>query len=303
VSSQQINKPLFIIGLPRTGTTKLFNLLSQDTLSRSPYFWEIINPCLPHSQAVFWANVDIFGINFCRPELKSMHHLEAEAPEECILIFAKNFMDLLLVSSKKMETYWDWWFSNDMTQQYKFHKKFIQLLHSERPARGHWLFKAPFHLCFLKELFEIYPDACIVQTHRDLRKAMGSVCSLNFTYNEFFEEKLNKSETSANLLKYWSHCMDACFKYRRSLPPEEEKKRFFDVNYVELQKDPIGIVKQIYTHFGYPIDTDFALRMSSWVRSNPQGKHGLHEYSLEEFGLTNEQVAKKFEDYKRHYPV
>jgi len=212
-------------------------------------------------------------------------------------------MDLLLVSSKKMPDYYHWWFSNNMIPFYEFHKKFLQYLQSQRPVADHWTLKAPFHTCFLEALLAVYPDACIVHTHRDLRETMGSVCSLNFTYNELFEEKLNKAETSTNLVEYWATAVEKSMKFRASLPEETRNRIFLDIYYNDLAQDPIGVVKKIYKHYGYPFHENFEAKMQQWLLENPQGKHGKHAYCLETFGLTDKQIEHRFAEYKKQFNI
>eukprot|EP01103_Thecamoeba_quadrilineata_P010147 TRINITY_DN2110_c0_g1_i1.p1 TRINITY_DN2110_c0_g1~~TRINITY_DN2110_c0_g1_i1.p1 ORF type:complete len:451 (+),score=64.12 TRINITY_DN2110_c0_g1_i1:45-1355(+) len=296
-------RPIFITGLPRTGTTLLFNLMAQDPLRRSPQLWEIFWPHLEEEVARKASKRDVDLIHWVRPNLETIHHVEENNPEECLLIFTKIYMDLLLVSSKSMEEYSEWWWSTDVRPFYRFHKEFLQYLASRFSQKSSWTLKAPFHLAFLDTVLLEYPDACIIQTHRELTSVMGSTSSLNTNYNLFFEEQVDMERTNDVTIKYWSKAMNRSMEFRDSLPKEKESKIFCDVMYDELTEDPIGVIEKIYERFGFEFTEEFREKMKQWLENNPSGKHGRHSYSLEDFCMSEQQINRAFAEYKQRYRV
>jgi len=153
-----------------------------------------------------------------------------------------------------------------------------------------WAFKSPIHPLFLPSLFRAFPESQIVITHRDDKQVIASLCKLMSTYTTIFQIKANKNHIARMAMNFVRVTKQRIIEYRRGLSPEQDRARFCDVDYEELVLDPIGTVQRVYQHFGLPISKRFLQSMKEHIQDNPQGKHGRHKYSLEEFGIRPEDV-------------
>ena len=163
------------------------------------------------------------------------------------------------------------------------------------------MLKAPAHLYALDALLAIYPDALIVQTHRDPRMVLGSVASLTLSLQSAFAEPLDPAEIGREVLQSWTEGLERGMHVRHSGPAGAE--RFFDVNYQQLLADPIGTVRRIYAHFGLPLTAAAEDRMRSHLNDNPQHKHGRHAYDLKAFGLDGPSLDQQFGSYREFFGI
>jgi len=186
-----IERPVFVFGIPRTGTTLLSNLLAADPARRSPLTWEIDDPVPPATSKTLYSDpraVEQLAFErqmlAARPEMGKYYRGSAIYPNECVFIMAHDFKTLMWESRGKLLTYRDWLFQTDMTSAYQYHKRFLLLLQAEAP--GIWNLKMPSHALWLPTLLKVYPDARLVWTHRDPLTATGSFCSLiSFAHQTF----------------------------------------------------------------------------------------------------------------------
>ena len=197
-----------------------------------------------------------------------------------------------------MKTYSEWLDRQDLVDAYQYYRQQLQYL-SWRWSGSHWLFKAPAHLFAMDALLKVFPDACIVHIHRDPIKAVPSCCSLSAMGRGRFSERVELTEVGSHWLNLLSKGVDRTMQARAGVGAE----RFFDVQYVDLIKKPIETVRQIYDYFGYTYSDRMEEDVKKWIQENPQHKYGVHRYTLDQFGLTTEQINQKFAKYCERFNV
>jgi len=311
ILSIPLSKPIFITGLPRTGSTLLFYLLCQDPQTKSPRNWETLmpvpspekgdcrnDPRLTSTRRMFLAQT------YFVPDFNNIHPMDlsptSKGYEEEIMIMVNNNLDWVRYMSYQLLEYQRWMETIDARSFYEIFKTELQILSWKDPAELHWTLKSPMHSLFIDALLHVFPDAIIVQTHRNLSKVVASHCSMSKSLAALGLNKMDLKATGEYILDINVKAMNKMMDVRDSLG-ERENQVFFDVFYEDLLRDPIGIVKKIYAHYGREVTQEFEFNMRRWLLENPQGKNGKHHYSLEEFGLTIEHVDEQFHRYIKRF--
>ena len=301
IAAEEIRQPLFITGLPRSGSTLLYNLLAQDPANRVPLNWETMYPSPPPERATHETDArialtdrQIGWFQWLQPEFRKIHPVAARLPEECVVILSHTFLSFQFSSMYFVPSYQSWMERQDLRPAYEFHRRFLQHL-QWRCGAERWVLKAPPHLPALEALFTVYPDAGLILTHRDPLEVVASVASLHAVLRRTFSNAVDPTavgpEVSAMLAGDIARGMDALD--RGCAPPE----KVLDVWYTDLLRDPIGTVRRIYAHFDLPLRREVEARMRRFPRENLQDKDGRHEYSLEEFGLDAETERDRYRFY------
>ncbi len=302
--ARPVERPVFVFGIPRTGTTLLSNLLACDPARRSPLTWEIETPVPPATTTTLKSDRRAIAklaqekaILEARPEMAKYYRNSATYPNECIFFMEHDFKALSLESRGKMPTYRDWLFSTDMTSAYDYHKRFLQLLQADAP--GIWNLKMPSHILYLDALLKVYPDARLVWTHRDPLTCMGSFCSIISLGHMGFTGAADKEYIGQNCL------YQAELHANRGMAARDRlgEDRMVDVHYADMTRDPIGTMRRLYAGLGDDFTPEAEAAMRTWLADNPQGKFGKHEYKLAEYGLSVAEVAEKFEPYLTRYDI
>ncbi len=300
-----IRRPIFIVGLPRTGTTALHHLLGQDPRNQVLEFWLAAAPG-PRIPVEQWKDDPRYkqavrGLRFMYyldPSLKSIHLLTAGGPEECRHLFLQSFMDDTFDSNATIPSYTKWFAEQDVRPAYARHRDNLKLIQSTDPERR-WVLKYPAHLRNLRVVLETYPDACIVQTHRDPTRVLPSICSLVTGWRGLYEDDVDQHAVARGQLDMWSKLMREAIPARAEAGPA----RFHDLHFSDLVADPVAAVRRIYDHFGFELTAAAEARMRAWHEANPQGKHGGHRYSAAQFGLSEQEIAERFAPYTEHFGV
>lgn len=300
-----IRRPLFILGLPRTGTTLLHNLLSQDPASRWLSLWELESPSPPPEPDTRKTDPRIKNVekvvkiyNFLAPQLATAHYVNPNGPEECNTLFEHEFVSTLFELRAHVPSYSEWLTAHDMVAPYVYYRQQLQLLGWRCPG-DHWVLKAPAHLLSLDALLNVFPDACIIQTHRDPLKVLPSICSLCAMVRGIYTDNVDLNSVGEHWLNRLANGLEREMQVRESA----NSAQFYDVNYSALLRDPIGTVRQIYDYFGYPFSTRMEENLNYWISENPQHKHGVHRYSLEQFGLNPGVVNSRFANYRERFNI
>jgi LPS sulfotransferase NodH len=307
VEKQEIVRPLFVLGLPRTGTTLLYSLLALDPAHRSPLSWEVDDPC-PAPEAASYASDPRIQQSAWRfkqlerlaPGIQAIHPVGADLPQECIVVTASEFMSIRFEMTFDVASYQDWLLEADMTGCYGWHKRFLQHLQS-RHARERWVLKSPGHLGTIDALLAAYPDARIVQTHRDPRRVVPSVSSLEWTLRGIASDAQDAHALGQQQLRAWSRTLRAGMQARARHAAREQQ--FADLHFREIARDPIACVRRIYERFGFTYTPEFEQRMRAYVAAHPREEHGAHRYTLEGFGLSAAAVDAAFADYCARFEV
>lgn len=300
ISDKKIKKPLFIISLPRTGTTMLHNLMALDSNNRCLTHWEAMAPSLhPKAAAenrdsrIKVSKRSIRLMERYTPDLLKVHPMNAEGPEECHFLFGHSFIcSETFTVLANLPNYNVWADKQDKIPAYRYYRQMLQLLQSHRSG-DHWVLKSPDHMKRLDALLDVFPDANLVQIHRDPLKVLPSNCSLISISRGICSKQVD-------LHAIGNYCIQESKKYfeqdkmvRNSIDPAQ----LCDLNYKDLVADPVGAVRGIYNYFGYHYDKQMDDHIKKWLKENRKHKKGVHRYSLEQFGLNPDIVYPKFKEY------
>ncbi|MGB8329564.1 MAG: sulfotransferase [Polyangiales bacterium] len=302
IANEEIVAPLFIVGLPRTGTTILHALLEQDPANRSPLFWEVQFPVPPATPQTWNDDPRIAEdekilrqLYRLVPGFEAMHPMGATMPQECVAVFTMCFMSEQLQVQFDVPSYQAWLDEQDMHPTYEFHKRFLQHLQSGGVRGGRWVLKSPAHLHLIDTLVDVFPDARIIHTHRDPLEVCASVASLTAALRGASTDVIDLEAIGRQQLAWWAKLIEKSLEQRKRLAHRSEQ--FFDVKMSETVADPLDVVRRMYAHFGYPLTAEVEARMLAFMGDHTRDKHGLHSYSPTDFGIDPERDRGPFEDY------
>ncbi|MGK7891784.1 MAG: sulfotransferase, partial [Leptolyngbyaceae cyanobacterium] len=294
-----IKQPLFIVGLPRTGSTYLHNLLCQDPAVRWLHLWEAYTP-YPSPDPKTYATdprikqtQDTFkNYEYFTPESTAMHKYDACAPEECVWLLQNDFACTSFSFLTQIPSYTAWLKGQDMTPVYRYYRQQLQLLDWKFES-DRWVLKNPFHLGDLAALQTVFPDACFVHTHRDPTRVVASYCQLIKNLRPVYSDQVDLQAIGQEMLGILADQVEQGMKARTAI----DSQRICDINFNNLVSDPIGTVRQIYHHFGYDLSQKMEQNLQKYISDNPRYKHGKYSYSLGDFSLDNHQVSTMFKNY------
>jgi hypothetical protein len=242
-----------------------------------------------------WARLQAWVTRRLAPGFDAVHRTRAEEPEECMSLQLRTLVSWYFLLWGDLTEYREWLLSREkptFVQAYRFYRQQLQLLQWQRPG-GSWLLKSPAHLLAMDALVEVFPDACIVQTHRDPRRALPSACSLVAIMRGLMCERVASRELGPITLKRAEVLFERMLAAREHIAAE----RVVDVQYRDVVESPIEVVRRIYAHFGRSLSDEAEGRMSRWLADHPRHRHGIHRYTLAEFGLERDQVERACGDY------
>jgi hypothetical protein len=294
-----VERPIIIIGLPRSGTTILHRLLSRDPAKRSAPFWEQVMP-LPVGDPDMRRDI-ITGVvatlDTMAPEMKAMHEVLVDEPDEDITQLVYAFASLQFEWSYRVPAYSAWYTQADHTEGYRYFKRVLQTLQWLRGGER-WVLKAPQHLEQIKPLLAVFPDATLVQTHRDPVPAIISLASLTtYGVRRYFANP-NPHAVGSSIAGVVERLLRGGVDDR----PKDDP-RFVDVLFGDFLADPIGVVRQIYTASGDELSPDAEAAMKAWIADNRQEKHGGHSYVAEDFGLDTDDLRRRVAFYQERFGV
>ena len=312
----RVTRPVFVIGMPRSGTTFLHNLLTIDTKHfRAPRLWEVTDPVPPLGlegrdwerawrKFVSWAGVEGFK-TFAR-NVHAVHPISHDNAEECMPILCVGMMSLQFNTVSNVSRYNDWFLSRDQSTAFKWHKRVLQVLQSgvtsEGGQRQSWLLKAPIHLNHIDVILKTYPDAVILSPHRDPADMLSSLSSLHARFYGIVSDEIRPREIGAYQKKQWELVLGRYLAARRAFSPEQ-RARVLDLSFEDLSSDPIGVVRRVYAHLGLALSHETETRMRDWLAHDvllgKKGAAGKHEYDASWFGLDKDVVSsvKVFREY------
>jgi hypothetical protein len=304
VRSLEVRRPVYLTGLPRTGTSALFNLLGADPRHRPLLLWEGLFPdplegvppgaTDPRLEALRKLNERDRQKN---PDFDKIHYVTPDMPEECVLLLAHTFCDAQMGIEPLMEPYGSWYQRQDLRPSYRYYADLLRLLQWQRPGER-WLLKSPAHLWALDVLVEMFPDACILWTHRDPLQMLGSYCSMMAALMAI-RASFDPKRLGPTVLEYLARSLECGLEARDAL----DSRRFFDVDFRAFTADPVGTLRRCYEHFGLELGAEAERRLAAHAEANPKGKHGAHDYSLAEYGLSAEAVRDRLRFYTERFDV
>ncbi|WP_182345660.1 sulfotransferase family protein [Tomitella gaofuii] len=292
-----IERPIFVTGLPRTGTTALHRLLNADPGHQGLEMWltEMPQPRPPResweSDPVFSAIEEGFRRHHVEnPEFMGVHYMSAAEVEECWQLLRQTFLSVSYECLGHLPSYSAWLAGQDWTGAYARHKRNLQLIGLNDQDKR-WVLKNPSHLFALDEIMAVYPDALIIQTHRDPVTAMASACSLASHATDGWSEVFRGENIGPGQLELWARGLDTFNTARARYDPAQ----FVDVDYSDFVSDPLGTVTAVYDRFGITLDAGVQRAMEAMHAESRSGaRKPAHQYTLEDFGLTRAQVADRF---------
>jgi hypothetical protein len=292
----RIDRPVFVTGLPRTGTTALHRLLTADPASQGLEVWlaEVPQPRPPRQT---WADNPVFQHiqeGYARhhvqhPEFMGVHYMAADQVEECWQLLRQSMRSVSFECLAHVPGYSAWLREQDWTGAYLRHRSNLQIIGLNDSDRR-WVLKNPSHLFALGALLAAYPDALVIQTHRAPRTAIASVCSLAAQASAGWSSVFTGSVIGHSQLDLWARGL-SMFTAERA---KHDPARFYDVWYDDLVADPVGVVEAIYSHFRLPLSGRAADAVRALATASRPGGESAHRYTLEEFGLTGEEVDERF---------
>ena len=298
-----VKQPLFIIGLPRTGSTYLHNILSKDSANRPLHLWEAFSPSPPPDPLTLTTDPrikkaqDSFSIyEKFSPESSAMHKYDACAPEECHWLLQHDFTSVSFSFLAEMPAYTQWLKTQDMVPVYEYYRQQLQLL-SWKWRADRWVLKNPFHTADLAALRAVFPDAQFIQIHRDPLEVTASYSSLVEKLRPAYADEINRHALGKEVLGMLAYQIERGMTALADIPDSQ----VCNIRFSDLVDDPMATVKQIYDHFGYQIVPETQSNMSEYIKDNPRYKHGEYSYSLEQFGLTSNEVKQAFAQYLTQY--
>eukprot|EP00732_Lithocolla_globosa_P004737 Lithocolla_globosa_v1_NODE_4500_length_1420_cov_50.832357.p1 type:complete len:449 gc:universal NODE_4500_length_1420_cov_50.832357:1375-29(-) len=313
VTKVNIKRPFIISGLPRTGSTLLHNLLALD--GRAIRFWEMIQftePAPPAPKSEYQTDPRIKACDdrmkvldsICPGMITEMiksHPSGAREIDEELLIVFHQWMQGMFHMPVLGKEYEDWYFEEDnKAAGYLYLKRFVQMLQSSHEPENHWVLKAPTHCMYLPHLFNNFPDACMIITHRDPKAVVPSFSRyVESQVGYYFDDyTLDRRLISRQINKMCQLSADRLIKFRKS---HKNKDQFLDIKYDNLVKDPVGVVRGIYQHFGETFTEKYAEEIKKYMENNPQGKHGRAKYSTDMYGLDEAAMDKSYAEYNDLY--
>jgi len=306
IAEEDIRRPLFITGLPRTGSTFLHGLLAQDPENRVPIHWQTRQPSPPptstsdEARRARHAERQIRIFYRLAPEFRRIHPVAAWMPEECVVILSHAFLSFQFSSTFLVPSYQNWLEEQDLTPAYRLHRRFLQHLQWRRPGQR-WVLKAPPHMPGLQALFAVYPDANVVMTHRDPTEVVASVSSLHYVLRRTFCSGITAQDIGPEVTHMLAGDIQRGLAARDAGVAAAE--RFCDIRYAELLDDPLATVRRIYRQFDMALGDEAEARMHRYVAATPKDKHGVHEYSLAQFALDAHTESARYGDYRARFGV
>ena len=305
ITEQSIREPVFILGLPRTGSTILFELLAQDEAFQSPLTWEVMYPVfLEDNPAQKYLNQikSMFSVGFVQklaPEYRKIHEIGTYLPQECIAIQSLAFQSIQFHTTYSVDSYQNWLEASHWSPAYRIHKEFLQHLQfTNRDASTivrQWLLKAPGHLYSMETLFACYPDAKIIQTHRNPVDVIPSIASLSATLRQAFSDHVSLIEAGKFSAKSWHKALSRSLLWRDSNSGKESQ--FLDIHYKDFISDQLKTIEQIYQFLEKPFTDTTRERILKYLNRKPQNRHGGHKYNLVDYGLSLEEEQMRYQDY------
>jgi hypothetical protein len=305
VTDERIEAPIVVIGMFRAGTTLLSYLLEKDPAHRPLFRWEAGN-CIPPPTPETIA--DDPRIAATRAVMEMMEQMdprnrvvqseEPDGPTECISVINQDFKSLVFEAMTNIPTYGEWLKAADMESAYDYHKRVLQVLQSGG-VRGRWSLKAPAHALHLDALTAVYPDARLVMTHRDPVVVVTSACSLISTLTKTFSD----ADHHLYIGEHWTDMLARSVAAADAFRDANPEKKIVDINYADLNRDPIGTLRRVYSEFGETLEGPALQAMTAHVESHQKGRFGKHGYDPSEYGLDSGEIAEQFRPYVERYGI
>ncbi|HWW54848.1 MAG TPA: sulfotransferase [Acidimicrobiales bacterium] len=308
IGAADVTPPIVIVGQGRTGTTILHDLLAQDPAHRVPLTWEVDRPCPPPEAVTYLSDPRIDEVDALLgatdqllPGFRALHPMGARLAQECVRITGCDFRSLIFATQYRVPSYVQWLLEEaDMAPAYRWHRRFLQALQWHNPGER-WVLKSPAHQWCLGTLLGEYPNALLVQTHRDPLQVISSLGSLVASLRGLASDDTSMAQASAEFANYVLDGLD------RSVAAREDGSvpagRIVDVQFRDFMADPFVTIGQLYEHLGLNLTDAAEQRMRAFLADNPRTRHGEHRYSFADTGLDAEEMRARSRRYQEFFDV
>src|ERR1700758_2481391 len=300
VLDEQVERPLVVLGLPRTGTSLASYLLDQDPRRRSLLTWEAEDSVPPPTPDTLRsdprclkkkAELEVLAQGLKAADIPMVHWDEADGPTECIFVQNQDFKAYLWEAFMPTPEYAEWLLTTDMTSAYAYQRMVLQVLQSRAP--GTWSLKMPSHAVHIETLLATYPDVRIVWAHRDPFKSTASFLRLNYLSRAVLGADVDLEVIVPNVLRQLKAHVDRPLTARRRIGDH----RFFDLQYADLMRAPVAVMRSLYDWAGDDLTASTEQAMRHWLKAHPQDRHGVAPYSLDGSGVTRSDLEPIFDEY------
>ena len=304
-----VEKPLIIIGMPRTGTTVISALLDQDPQRRSLLHWECMNPVPPATPQTRRTDPRCLAmleeqdaiLKFVQEAKMPLPHWEdADGPTEDMFIHTQDFKGLAWDAYMATPRYAEWLFEKaDLTSTYEYQRQYLQILQSTVP--GTWSLKMPSHAVYIDTLLKVFPDARLIWAHRDPYKAAGSLANLHMLPKSTVQhaDAIDREALGRNVMTQMKYHVERPLRTRERIGDD----RFFHMYYSEMMRDPFGVMRRIYDWAEDDFTSEIEDRMRSWLREHPQTRFAPNNYTLDEYGLSVQALEPVFAEYLSEFDI
>lgn len=297
IPNTELPEPVFIIGLPRTGSTVLHLLMSQDSAHRTIPYWESFDPIPPvnkpdrRPQKVEKMLDQLANL---APDYHAIHPMEANMTEECVALFMNEMRTLQFDIQYHIPGYVSWLLAQDAQIAYQFYLRQLKIIQHFRPAGQRFILKDPTHTVHLSTVLEVFPKAKIIFTHRDPVKTISSICSLYAHTRAIFSDEVDPFDIGTEIQQgYWPDAITSSQLIRAQLP----KEQYADICQADLARDPMGTMQSLYQQLGFEFDETVQAAMQAFLDKDVAKHSKAHHYSPEGFGLSADSLREQFADY------
>jgi len=308
ILDEEIEAPIVVVGLMRTGTTMLHRILASDPRNHAAMWWETRFPAPDRDTnwrepdpRIAPAQAEVAAILAADPRQASIHPWDALAPDEEIMLLEHSFLSHVPEAFANLPSYRSWLDEQDWTPAYVYLRKLLQSLQWQKRQRGlvreRWVLKTPGHLGYIEPLFAVFPGARVIQTHRDPLETVPSAASMNHALWAIYSDEAGASEAGAQ----WQERL--AWGTRRCMASRERhaEDRFADISFRDLMRDPVAEIERAYARFGIEMTAEAREAMTRWRTDHPRDKRPAHDYALADYGLTEEGIKAAFSEYRAKY--
>jgi len=305
ILSQELYPCMVIVGLQRTGTTKLQRLLAADPDNRAILSWEALNPApikndiKTGKERIKIAKMSVKALKYMSPGFFAIHPVESEAPEEDVLLLDVSFLSTTTEATMNVPSYAAWLEKTDQSSAYEYMAKLLKLLQWQRPAKR-WVLKTPHHLEFLPLAKKYFGEVQFIWTHRNVQECIPSFLSMVSYSRILFSKEVEQKEVAKHWVRKNGFMLEKALEYRSKNNPNI---LFTDISYKALVKDSLAAITQIYADRGETISPELKAVFEKSNNENPKGKYGTHQYNLADFGVDEayiHQFTKQYEQFQQN---
>jgi hypothetical protein len=303
ILEQRIERPIFICGMPRSGSTFLHRILSEDRSNTVVRCWETVYPLPMRGLSTAdrrAARVDRHLGHFARlaPEMRRLHPMSARSPQECTEITGHVFASLRFDTTHRLPSYRRWLDQTGHLAAFRFHKRFLQHL-QHRNGRGQWILKCPDNVFALDAIREVYPDARFVFMHRNPLEVLASVAKLTEVLRRPFARRVDRFEIGRQVSEQWE--LGAAKMLEAATGTDASRERIFHITFSSFARAPFDCALSLYEHFGLGMTGDLSAHLRRFVAERPKGGYGPNPGRLEDYGLDSHIEHRRYREYMAYF--